>query len=170
MNGEVLEFIQIDGYSFLFLDAIIAREWRFWRYTEVFWRIWVNLPKPSLPTIWDHHFFYKHRLKKIYWKNSMSKTYCIHLKRAMNVDIDLFGKLYQGQWKWPYIWEISLTYQNVLGWIFTTTLFKRTFCWSLIHVSESLHMSTLDSQCTAVASCYAQQMSLWNKEISAKIL
>ena len=71
--------------------------------------------KPSLPTLWVHHIIYKHRSKEFKWKKSMSKTYCVHLKRAMSVEIDLCGKLSHGSWKWPYIWEISLTYQNVLG-------------------------------------------------------
>ena len=92
----------------LFLDALIAHEWRLWWYSEVSWRIWVNLSKPSLPTIWDQHFLYKHRHKEFNWKNYLSKTYCVHSKGTMSVEIDLCGKLSQGSWKWPYICERSV--------------------------------------------------------------
>ena len=64
--------------------------------------------KPSLPTILDHHFFYKHTRTELKWKNSMSKTYCVHLKRAISIEIELSGKLSQGSWKWPYICERSV--------------------------------------------------------------
>ena len=53
-------------------------------------------------------FFYKHTRTKFNWKNSMSKTYCVHLKWAMSIEIDSCGKSSQGSWKWPYICERSV--------------------------------------------------------------